>query len=79
MYYVYILETVAAPTKRYVGFSHNLRTRFRDHNDGKNPSTAALRPWRLRTYMGFANKKRALAFEAYLKSGSGHAFLNKRF
>ena len=79
MYYVYILETIATPTKRYVGFTGDLRTRLRDHNSGKNPSTAALRPWRLHTYIGFADKKRALAFEAYLKSGSGHAFSNKRF
>lgn len=78
MYYVYILETVAAPAKRYVGFTSDLRVRLRDHNTGKNSSTAALRPWRLRTYMAFADKKRALAFETYLKSGSGHAFLNKR-
>jgi len=78
MYYVYILETVAVPAKRYVGFTADLRARLRDHNASKNSSTAALSPWRLRTYLAFAHKKRALAFEAYLKSGSGHAFAYRR-
>ena len=78
MHYVYVLETVATPKKRYVGFTGDLRARLRDHNCGKNVSTAALRPWSLRTYIGFGDKERALEFERYLKSGSGHAFLNKR-
>ena len=78
MYYVYVLETIATPKKRYVGFTKDLRSRLRDHNDGKNTSTKPLRPWALRTYLGFSDKSRALQFEFYLKSGSGHAFLNKR-
>jgi len=30
------------------------------------------------TYLAFSEKSKALAFEQYLKSGSGHAFANKR-
>ncbi|MEO6994563.1 MAG: GIY-YIG nuclease family protein [Lacunisphaera sp.] len=78
MYYVYVLETVVTPKKRYIGFTEDLRRRLRDHNSGKNVSTAQLRPWCLRTYLGFSDKSQALQFERYLKSGSGHAFLNKR-
>ena len=78
MYYVYVLETVSSPKKRYVGFTEDLRGRLRDHNDGKNISTRSQRPWVLRTYLGFSDKRRALHFELYLKSGSGHAFLNTR-
>ncbi len=38
-----------------------------------------VRPWRLKTVMGFANRKRALAFERYLKSPlRPRAFARKR-
>ena len=40
MYYVYVLETIVTPKKRYVGFTEDLRSRLRDHNSGKNISTA---------------------------------------
>jgi hypothetical protein len=30
------------------------------------------------TYVGFTDDQRAIDFERYLKSGSGHAFANKR-
>ena len=39
-----------------------------------NPSTAPYRPWKLKGYIAFDTKEQALAFERYLKSGSGHAF-----
>jgi hypothetical protein len=38
---------------------------------------AVLGPWRLATYIAFQDETRALAFEKYLKSGSGHAFANR--
>lgn len=78
MYYVYILETINPPLRRYIGFTADLRARLRDHNDGKNISTRPFRPWQLRAYLAFGEKIRALAFERYLKSGSGHAFMSKR-
>lgn len=78
MHYVYLLESSSTPGKRYIGYTEDLRRRLHDHNTGKNLSTSAYRPWRLRTYLAFSSKKQALTFEAYLKSGSGHAFTNKR-
>ena len=78
MYYVYLLESVSTPTRHYVGFSTDLRQRLIDHNDGKLPTTDPHRPWRVKTYLAFSSKKQALAFEKYLKSGSGHAFSKKR-
>ena len=78
MHYVYLIESTQAPHRRYVGYLNNLRQRVTDHNSGKNVSTAPNRPWRLRTYLSFSTKAQALAFESYLKSGSGHAFANKR-
>ena len=78
MHYVYLIESTQAPHHRYVGYSNNLRQRVTDHNSGKNVSTAPNRPWQLRTCLSFSTKAQALAFESFLKSGSGHAFANKR-
>lgn len=78
MHYVYLMESEARLGKRYVGYSDDLPQRLADHNAGKNVSTAPFRPWRLRTYLAFSTKANALAFERYLKSGSGHAFARNR-
>ena len=79
MHYVYLLESERDPTKRYVGFLDNLKQRLADHNDGKSKHTLENRPWRLVTYMAFSDREKALAFERYLKVGSGHAFARRHF
>jgi putative endonuclease len=79
MHYVYLLTNGAPAPKRYIGYTDDLRKRLHDHNAGKNVSTSANGPWTLRTYLAFSHKAQALAFEAYLKSGSGHAFAQRRF
>jgi predicted GIY-YIG superfamily endonuclease len=78
MFYVYLLESVAMPHQRYVGFSTNLKQRFEDHNAGKSAHTTKYKPWRLVTYVAFSDRSKAEEFERYLKSGSGHAFAKKR-
>lgn len=78
MYYVYLIESITRSNTRYIGFSTDLKRRIADHNAGKNLSTSGHRPWRLVTYFAFSEKQKALKFEAYLKSGSGRAFANKR-
>lgn len=78
MCYVYLIESIAQPKIRYVGFSSDLKQRITEHNSGKNKSTALNRPWRLVTYLAFSEKQQAFAFERYLKSSSGHAFAKKR-
>ncbi len=78
MYYVYMLENRARPPQRYIGYSSDLRRRLRAHNEGKLPNTARYRPWNLATYLAFSSKRQALAFESYLKTGSGYAFARKR-
>jgi len=40
---------------------------------------SALRPWQLVAAIEFANEQSALAFEKYLKSGSGRAFAKRHF
>ena len=79
MTYVYLLESVSFPEQRYVGHTDDLRARLKAHNAGQSPHTAKFRPWRLVTYIAFSDETKAVAFEQYLKTGSGRAFANKRF
>jgi putative endonuclease len=78
MFYVYLIESLSAPGQRYVGFTTDLKKRYGDHNTGNSPHTAKFKPWRLVTYIAFSDRGSAEHFERYLKSGSGHAFANKR-
>ena len=78
MYYIYRLQSEKYSDRSYIGFSADLKQRFRDHNAGKNRYTAPFRPWKLTFYAAFDSEEKARAFEAYLKTGSGAAFGNKR-
>ena len=77
-WYVYILQSRARPERYYVGSTSELEARLNCHNAGGCPHTAKYMPWRIKTAVAFADKKRALAFERYLKSPSGRAFAKKR-
>jgi putative endonuclease len=79
MHYAYLLESLATPGERYVGQTTDLRARLSEHNAGKSSYTSRHRPWRIVTYIAFDTPEKAIAFERYLKSGSGHAFARKRF
>jgi predicted GIY-YIG superfamily endonuclease len=78
MKYVYILESIADPARHYTGLTDDLKVRLTRHNAGEVPHTSKFIPWRLNTYVGFSDEKRAIAFERYLKSSSGRAFAKKR-
>ena len=78
MHYVYLLQSEMAGKQRYVGVTSDLKLRLSEHNAGKSPHTSKYAPWRLITYIAFSNAQKARTFEHYLKSGSGHAFANKR-
>jgi predicted GIY-YIG superfamily endonuclease len=78
MKYVYILQSIDAPDRTYVGLTDDLRKRLASHNAGQSPHTAKFKPWRLVTYIAFSEESKAVAFERYLKSGSGQAFAKKR-
>jgi predicted GIY-YIG superfamily endonuclease len=78
VYYVYLVESIAAQRKRYVGLATDLKQRIQEDNAGKSRHTAKLRPWKLISYIAFSKQAKAEAFERYLKSESGHAFAKKR-
>jgi len=76
VYFVYIL--LCSNNKTYDGFTQDLNDRLERHKNGYVPYTKSLRPIKLLTYINFTNKYKAIAFEKYLKSGSGRAFMKKR-
>jgi putative endonuclease len=76
MHYVYILRCKDGST--YVGCTSDLKERFARHIKGNVPATKPKIPVTLVFYCAFEDKYTAFAFEKYLKSGSGRAFMNKR-
>jgi predicted GIY-YIG superfamily endonuclease len=74
---VYVLQSEADTTRYYTGVTSNLRSRLDDHNAGRCSHTASGRPWRVDMMVKFSDERRAMAFEKYLKSGSGSAFANR--
>ena len=79
MKYVYLIQSLTVPSQRHIGITANLDERLRAHNAGGSTHTSKYRPWKLVLHLCFQDEQRAVEFERYLKSGSGHAFANKRF
>jgi predicted GIY-YIG superfamily endonuclease len=76
---VYILRSLTAPTRPYIGLTHDLHTRLCAHNAGRCTHTARHRPWHVVVAIAFTDENRAVRFERYLKSGSGRAFAKRHF
>jgi putative endonuclease len=79
MHYVYLIESVHARDRHYVGETADLRRRLHAHNAGQSVYTRDFKPWQLVCYLGFASEASAKGFERYLKSGSGKTFLKRHF
>ena len=79
MTYVYLIESVHYQGHHYVGITDNLKQRFTDHNEGRSVHTRKFLPWNLVTYSAFADVHVAAAFEKYLKTGSGKAFMKRHY
>lgn len=76
MIYVYILQSLMFD--HFYSITDDLRARLRKHNAGQVSHTAKYAPWRLKTYIAFSDRQKAVEFEKYLKSASGRAFAKKR-
>ncbi len=76
-YYVYILESESNSQKYYVGYTTDLGSRIKKHNEGGDEYTTKYKPWKIRTAIAFADRKKSLEFERYLKTGSGRAFVKR--
>jgi len=77
--YVYLMQSLSNPEQRYTGLTKDVEKRLVAHNAGQSIHTAKYRPWRLVLTLAFAEDSNAIAFERYLKSGSGRAFASKHF
>ena len=76
---VYVLRSVCNPARYYTGVTSDVNARLAAHNAGRCPHTADGRPWQVDVVVQFTVERRALAFEHYLKSGSGGAFAKRHF
>ena len=72
--FVYIIRSEKDRDRYYTGLTSHVKSRLADHNNGHSRHTASGRPWRVVVVIAFADARRALEFERYLKSGSGCAF-----
>jgi predicted GIY-YIG superfamily endonuclease len=80
MYFVYLIRSLKNPSKTYIGYANNVEERLDRHNTGTGPIyTKTHKPWELVSYIAFNKEAKALAFEKYIKVGSGHALAKKRF
>jgi predicted GIY-YIG superfamily endonuclease len=78
-HYVYILVSKSDESRHYTGLTRDLESRLKAHNGGNVSHTAKSRPWQIETAVAFRSRKKAVAFEKYLKSHSGRAFATKHF
>jgi len=74
-----MLGSTHHPKQIYIGFTQNIQARINAHNKGRVPHTSKFKPWTVLSYTSFSDRTKALAFEKYLKSGSGRQFIYKHF
>ena len=74
--YVYILKSLKNDSF-YIGYTTDLKRRFKQHNNGESQATKPFRPYKLIFYEAFLNKTDAKNREIYLKSGYGRKTINK--
>ena len=79
MYLVYSLQSLKDPARFYIGRTEDLGERLQLHNLGEVFHTAKWRPWKVVVVIHFEDERKAIAFERYLKSGSGRAFAKRHF
>lgn len=78
-FYVYVLQSLRFPHQTYIGFTRDLKKRFKEHNDGGSTYTRRFKPWTLLYYEAFSNQLAAEMRETSLKrNGNPARELKKR-
>lgn len=77
--YTYILESKENPNRHYIGSTFNLKQRIIDHNSERCRHTSKFKPWKIIGAIWLNDPAKAIAFEKYLKSGSGRTFAKHHF
>jgi predicted GIY-YIG superfamily endonuclease len=75
--WVYVLKNHEVPPRYYTGLTSDLSRRLAEHNQNSGIHTAKYGPWSIDLMIEFTDERRAIAFERYLKSGSGVAFAQR--
>ena len=75
--FVYVLKNGETPPRYYTGVTSDTARRLAEHNAGSCVHTGKYRPWCIDVVIEFPDEPRAVAFERYLKSGSGVAFAQR--
>jgi putative endonuclease len=75
---IHVLRSISDPSRYYTGVASDVDKRLGFHNAGLSAHTSDAVPWQLIVSISFANSRRAIEFEKYLKSGSGRAFAKRQ-
>ncbi len=73
-WYVYVLRS-SIDQRLYVGMTHDVAARFKEHSAGYVFSTKGYRPWMVVYKEEHSSRVEARKREKYLKSGSGKEWL----
>lgn len=77
MFYVYVLQS-KKDERHYIGFTIDLKNRFKEHSSGKVRATFYRRPLELVYYECYKNREIAQKRERQLKGGKAHIALVSR-
>jgi putative endonuclease len=75
-FYTYVLRSVEFE-RNYVGFTHDVEKRLKEHNSGKTILTRPYKPWYILFSERFSTKVEALRREKFLKTGQGRDYIKK--
>jgi putative endonuclease len=73
---VYILQS-AKDDSYYIGYTEDLETRLKEHNEGSTRYTRHKRPWQLVYQEEFNSKTEAIKRERFLKKQKNREFYRK--
>lgn len=71
MFYVYILESQKNRGRFYIGYTTDLKDRFKRHNAGEVFASKPYLPWKLIFYEAYIKSSDAKRREVYLKTAKG--------
>jgi putative endonuclease len=66
IFYSYILKL--SNGNYYIGYSSNLKSRLKEHENGRVFAKKKFRPLKLNFYAAFTTRQKATDFEKYLKT-----------
>ena len=74
-FYVYVLQSLSKPSFIYVGYTTDLKRRFKEHNSGSELSTKPYIPYEIIFYEAYRNMQDAKRREEYFKTTKGKTSL----